>query len=132
MIGFVIWIWIFSTFLETVAIANQEAKRATAFIILASLSKTLLMGGAVLIFATVESFIYAALIQGIFRWYIFATCGPLSDSGTARSSFFANRWSRYRLASPYSVDGTMTSNYFYLSISSPICYLRIRFFELPR
>ncbi|MBK9529504.1 MAG: oligosaccharide flippase family protein [Acidobacteria bacterium] len=66
-IGIVIWIWIFATFLETVAIANQEARVATVFIILAQLSKTLLMGGAVLIFATVEAFIWAAMIQGVIQ-----------------------------------------------------------------
>lgn len=65
MIGLVIWIWIFGAFLEIVAIANQEAKIATIFIVLASLSKTLLMGAAVFAFATVESFLYAAMIQGI-------------------------------------------------------------------
>lgn len=74
-IGVVIWIWIFSTFLETVAIANQEARVATAFIILANLSKAVVMGAAILIFATVESYIYAAMIQGIFQtailvWYL--------------------------------------------------------------
>jgi O-antigen/teichoic acid export membrane protein len=69
-IGVVIWIWIFSTFLETVAIANQEARAATVFIILGSLSKTLLMGGAVFAFATVESFIYAAMIQGVIQTFV--------------------------------------------------------------
>lgn len=69
-IGIVIWIWIFSTFLETVAIANQEARIATAFIIMAQFSKTLLMGSAVFVFATVESFIYAAMIQGIIQTFI--------------------------------------------------------------
>lgn len=63
-IGVVIWIWIFSTFLETVAIANQEAKLATAFIILAQFSKTVLMVSAVFLFATVDSFIHAAMVQG--------------------------------------------------------------------
>jgi FkbM family methyltransferase len=48
MIGAIIWIWIFSTFLETIAIANQEARVATAFIIASQFSKTLLMGAAVL------------------------------------------------------------------------------------
>ncbi|MBP6003715.1 MAG: oligosaccharide flippase family protein [Pyrinomonadaceae bacterium] len=67
LIGVVIWIWIFSTFLETVAIANQEARVATAFIILAQLTKTLLMGSSVFLFATVEAFIYAAMIQGILQ-----------------------------------------------------------------
>ena len=69
-IGVVIWIWMFSTFLETVAIANQEARVATVFIILAQFSKLLLMGGAVLVFASVESFIYAAMIQGIIQTFI--------------------------------------------------------------
>lgn len=63
-IGVVIWIWIFSMFLETVAIANREARLATFFIIFAQFSKTLLMVAAVLLFTTVDSFIYAAMIQG--------------------------------------------------------------------
>ena len=66
-IGLVIWIWMFATFLETVAIANQEARLATAFIIFAQFSKTFLMVGAVLLFGTVESFIYAAIIQGLLQ-----------------------------------------------------------------
>ncbi len=70
MIGLVIWIWMFSTFLETVAIANQEARMATYFIIGAHFTKTLLMGTAVFAFATVEAFIYAAIIQGIIQSFI--------------------------------------------------------------
>jgi len=66
-IGLVIWIWMFSTFLETIAIANREARLATAFIIFAQFSKTFLMVGAVFLFATVESFIYAAIIQGLLQ-----------------------------------------------------------------
>jgi O-antigen/teichoic acid export membrane protein len=69
-IGVVIWIWVFSTFLETVAIANQEARVATVFIVLAQLSKTLFMGAAVFFFATVEAFIYAAMIQGVIQTLI--------------------------------------------------------------
>lgn len=63
-IGVVIWIWIISTFLETVAIANQETKLATFFIVFAQFSKTFLMALAVLFFGTVDSFLYAAIIQG--------------------------------------------------------------------
>ena len=62
-LGLVLWLWIFSAFLETVAVANQEARAATAFIILAQFTKTLLMTGAVVLFATIEAFIYAAMIQ---------------------------------------------------------------------
>lgn len=62
-IGVVIWLWIFSSFLETVAVANQEARAATAFIILAQFTKTLLMVSSVILFATVEAFVYAAMLQ---------------------------------------------------------------------
>jgi len=62
-IGVVIWFWIFSSFLETVAVANQEARAATAFIILAQFTKTLLMTSAVVLFGSVEAFVYAAMIQ---------------------------------------------------------------------
>lgn len=62
-IGVVIWLWIFSAFLEAAAVANKEPRAATVFIILAQLTKTVLMAGAVVIFSTVEAFIYAAMIQ---------------------------------------------------------------------
>ncbi len=64
-IGVVIWLWVFSTFLEVVAIANNEARVATVFIIAAQLTKTILMAGAVILFASVEAFIYAAMIQAV-------------------------------------------------------------------
>lgn len=67
LIGAVIWLWICSTFLETVPIANQEAKAATVFIIISSVSKTLLMGAAVLAFASVDAFLYAAIVQGLIQ-----------------------------------------------------------------
>lgn len=62
-IGVVIWLWIFSTFLEVVAVANQEARIATVFIILAQFTKTVFMAGAVVFFASIEAFMYAAMIQ---------------------------------------------------------------------
>lgn len=62
-IGIVIWLWIFSAFLEVVAVANQEARVATVFIILAQFTKTAFMAGAVVFFATIEAFMYAAMIQ---------------------------------------------------------------------
>ncbi len=69
-IGIIIWIWIFSTFLETVAVARREPRLATTFIILAQFSKMVLMVSAVFVFATIESFIYAAIIQGVLQTLI--------------------------------------------------------------
>lgn len=70
VIGIVIWISIFAAFLETVAIANSEAKMATYFIVFASLSKTILMGGAVLAIGSVGGIVYAALIQAVIQTVI--------------------------------------------------------------
>jgi O-antigen/teichoic acid export membrane protein len=61
--GIVIWLWIFGIFLEVVAVANQEPKIATAFIILSQFTKTFLMTWAVVIFVSVESILYAAMVQ---------------------------------------------------------------------
>ncbi len=65
LVGIVIWLWIFSTFLEIVALANRETRRATFFIIFAQFTKTVLMAGAVIAFSTVEAFVYAAIVQGV-------------------------------------------------------------------
>jgi O-antigen/teichoic acid export membrane protein len=67
LVGIVIWLWIFSTFLEIVALANQETRLATAFIISAQFTKTLFMATAVIYFSTVEAFIYAAILQAILQ-----------------------------------------------------------------
>ena len=66
-IGVVIWLWIFSAFLETVALANQETRLATAFIISAQFTKALLMAGAVVLFSSIEAFVYAAMAQGVLQ-----------------------------------------------------------------
>jgi O-antigen/teichoic acid export membrane protein len=66
-IGVVIWLWIFSTFLEVVAIANQEARLATVFIIFSQLTKMLFMVSAVLIFGTVGAMLNAATLQVILQ-----------------------------------------------------------------
>jgi O-antigen/teichoic acid export membrane protein len=62
-IGLVIWFWLFSSFLETVVIANQESKLATVFIILAQLTKMVLMVSAVYYFGNVQSMLNAVTIQ---------------------------------------------------------------------
>lgn len=66
-IGVLIWVSIFGAFLEIVAVANSEARTATAFITLSALSKTILLGSAVLAFSTLEAIIYAALIQSVIQ-----------------------------------------------------------------
>lgn len=64
LIGAAIWLGMTSVFLETIAVANQETLLSTVFIICAQLSKTVLIIAAVTYFRSVESIIYAAIIQG--------------------------------------------------------------------
>lgn len=71
--GIVIWLWIFGIFLEIVAVANREPKVATTFIILSQFTKTLLMTCAVVIFVTVESILYAAMIQAALQIVVLLT-----------------------------------------------------------
>lgn len=75
VIGLVIWISIFGSFLETVAVANSESRIATGFIVFSALSKTLLMGSAVAVFASVPAIVYAAMVQAVLQalillWYL--------------------------------------------------------------
>lgn len=63
--GLVIWVWLISSFLEIVALANREVKIATAFIVFAQLSKAALMIGSIYFFASAEGFLYAAILQGL-------------------------------------------------------------------
>ena len=63
-IGVVIVLWLFSSVLETVAVANQELKLATIFIVLGQLTRTTLLIGAAVVFDSVHALIYAAIIHG--------------------------------------------------------------------
>lgn len=63
-LGVVLLLWVVSSFLEAIAMANQETKTATLFIVSMQLARTLLLLVAALAFASVESLIYAAIIHG--------------------------------------------------------------------
>ncbi|MDQ1559416.1 MAG: hypothetical protein QOD32_2476 [Pyrinomonadaceae bacterium] len=63
-LGVVLLLWVVSSFLEAIAMANQETKTATLFIVSMQLARTLLLLVAAVMFASVESLIYAAIIQG--------------------------------------------------------------------
>jgi O-antigen/teichoic acid export membrane protein len=139
LIGIVIWIWVFSTFLETVAIANQEARVATVFIISAQFSKTLLMGAAVFAFATVESFIYAAIIQGTIQTLLLIWYLGSRFSGFWRSFDPAFFWEQMRYAIPFGLTGILwmaqydIHNYFvgYQFTSAEFAIYAYGCFEVP-
>jgi O-antigen/teichoic acid export membrane protein len=77
LIGVVILLWLFSSFLETVAVANQELKLATLFIVGGQLVRTVLLLTAAIVFDTVAALVYAAVIHGVLQsialiWYVCA------------------------------------------------------------
>lgn len=73
--GALILFWVISSFLETVAVANQETRLSTAVIICAQLTKTLFMLGAALAFGSLLALAYASLLQAVLQtvvllWYL--------------------------------------------------------------
>jgi O-antigen/teichoic acid export membrane protein len=75
LVGVVILFWLFSSFLETVAVANQELRLATIFIIAGQLTRTVLLLAAAIVFDSVLALVYAALIHGVLQsaaliWYV--------------------------------------------------------------
>jgi O-antigen/teichoic acid export membrane protein len=64
LVAVVIGLWAVSSLLETLPLAHQEVKLATAFVVGSVLAKTALLLGATLWFATLHSLLYAAAIQG--------------------------------------------------------------------
>lgn len=74
LIGVVTLLWLFSAFLETVAVANQELRLATIFIVSGQLTRTILLLAAATIFDSVTAMVYAALMHGVLQstvliWY---------------------------------------------------------------
>ena len=65
LIGFAILCWVGSSFLEVIAVANQESHLATAFIVNAQLTKTGCLFLAALLFGSIHALLWAAIIQGI-------------------------------------------------------------------
>lgn len=75
LLGIVILLWLFSSFLETVAVANQELRLATVVIVGGQLTRTVLLLAAAIAFDSVQALVYAALIHGVLQsaallWYV--------------------------------------------------------------
>lgn len=73
--GALVFFWVISSFLETVAVANQETRLSTALIICAQLTKTLFMLGAVFAFGSLRALAFASLSQAVLQtcvllWYL--------------------------------------------------------------
>jgi O-antigen/teichoic acid export membrane protein len=70
LVGLVILLWVVSSFLEIVVIANQEVRLATVLIVGSQFTKAVILLGAAISFGTVRSLVYAAIIQGALQTVI--------------------------------------------------------------
>ncbi len=109
LIGGIVWTWVFSSFLESVATANADVKLSTGFIIGAQLTRTALLVGLALVFRTVNAVLYGALAQGVLQsfillWYLHR-----------RFPFFWRKFDRalaveqFRYAAPFGFIGLLYS-----------------------
>lgn len=70
LIGVVIFLWVGSSFLEIIAVARQEFKLASAFVIGSQFSKTSLLLASAIFFTSLSGLIYAAVLQGAIQMFI--------------------------------------------------------------
>jgi glycosyltransferase involved in cell wall biosynthesis len=70
LIGVVILLWVISSFLEIAAVAHQELRLATFFVVGSQFTKVVLLLAATLMFETVWGLIYAAMLQGALQTFI--------------------------------------------------------------
>lgn len=105
LIGAVILFWLFSSFLETIAVANQEARVATVFIIGAQLSKAVLLLSAAIFFGTVYSLIVAALIHAVIQTVVLLVYLQLRFRGF----WFSFSWPMLRTQLSYALPYSLTA-----------------------
>ena len=75
LLGLAILLWLLSTVLEVVAVADNDIRSASVFIIVTNLAKSALMMGAAVLFGSVHAIVMAAVVHGalqclIMFWYL--------------------------------------------------------------
>jgi O-antigen/teichoic acid export membrane protein len=138
-IGLVVWFWIFSAFLEVVAIANQESRLATVFIILAQFTKSIFLVVGLVYWETVAAMLNAITIQVILQTIILCVYLNYRFKGFWKSfdSKFFVKHLKYAL--PFGISGVLWTlqtdlhNYFIANKFSPeqVAIYRVGCFELP-
>lgn len=67
LLSLLILLWVGTSHLEYLAMANQEVRLATLFIVALQVTRAILMLSAALIFGTVEALLWAAIAQGVLQ-----------------------------------------------------------------
>lgn len=67
LLGFAILLWLLSTVLEVVAVADNDIRSASLFIVVIQLTKSALMMLAAVLFGSVHAVVVAAVLQGVLQ-----------------------------------------------------------------
>jgi O-antigen/teichoic acid export membrane protein len=70
LLGVAILLWLLSTVLEVVAVADNDIRSASVFIVIIQLTKSTLLMVAAVVFGTVHAVVMAAVFQGAFQCLI--------------------------------------------------------------
>jgi O-antigen/teichoic acid export membrane protein len=70
LIGLAILLWLLSTVLEVVAVADNDIRSASVFIVVIQLTKSALMMGAAVLVGSVHAIVVAAVVQGVLHCLI--------------------------------------------------------------
>lgn len=106
-VGFVILTWLFSSFLEALATANEEVRYSTLFIVGAQFTKGLFMLIATLWSASVQALLMAAALQGVCQSALLLWYAHSRFSGFWRSWDFRFFRSQLVYAVPLGLAGTI-------------------------
>ncbi len=138
-IGLVVWFWIFSAFLEIVAIANQESRLASVFIILAQFTKSMFLVFGLVYWASVGALLNAITVQVILQTIILCIYLNYRFKGFWRCFNLAFFLKHVKYALPFGISGILWTlqtdlhNYFIGNrfSSAEVATYRIGCFELP-
>jgi O-antigen/teichoic acid export membrane protein len=70
LIGLAILLWLVASFLEIVAVADNDVRSASGFIVLSQLTRTALILAAAVAFGSVRALVVAAVVQGLLQCLI--------------------------------------------------------------
>jgi O-antigen/teichoic acid export membrane protein len=106
LISLIVFTWGCSSFLETVAVANQEIRLATIFIVTANSTKTIFLVGAV-VFGSFRMLLYAAILQGFLQLVALLTYLRARFGRFWREFDWQLLWAQMSYALPLGISATI-------------------------
>ena len=139
VLGVTILFWIFSGFLETLVIANQEPKLAMIFIVFAQLTKAAFFIAAAVFAGSIESLVWAAACQAILQTVVLLFYVNLRFPGFAGAFDFGLFREQFSYTLPFGLGGWFYTmqidlhNYFVTSrfAAAEYAVYAVGCFELP-